>query len=450
MSGFLTGSAGTGKSSLLRVIVDTLRQKKLKVLVTATTGNAAVLLSAVTVHSALKLFPNESAKERDEWIRLATARAQSTSYYRKMLQSMDSLIIDEASMLCPDTLDVIDAQLRIARERSSPFGGLQVILVGDLCQLPPISKGVPRFLFDSNAFWQGMQTKWELVEVFRQNDPVFCALLQRMRFAENTADDIKLLESRIHAEYTSAIIPTRLFAKNMGVDIVNTSELAALTTPMTSMESVTGVTVTVRSPSAAQLALLESQRDKILGDLNMPPSLSLRIGAQVMLSYNLDVSAGYVNGSRGIVVGFKRGDDMTREMLLKEAERTAYPAWDLPVVEFDNGKKMHVPYVRCGREVPGLGEAFAWHCPLRLAWATSIHRSQGQSLQCVRISLDDVFETGQAYVAVSRATSIEGLFFTSFSAGAIRAHPRIKHFYKTPFSVQRAEFALTLPPPEKH
>jgi ATP-dependent DNA helicase PIF1 len=125
-------------------------------------------------------------------------------------------------------------------------------------------------------------------------------------------------------------------------------------------------------------------------------------------------------------------------MKTRTDERFRYPAWSLPVVEFANGKKMQIPYVKWERSIPGLGEAFVWHMPLRLAWATSIHRSQGQTLNNVSISLDDVFESGQAYVAISRATSLDGLVFSAFDPKAIRAHPRITDFYTKSFTMQRA------------
>ena len=438
-NGFLTGSSGTGKSAVLGIAVSQLRAKSLKVVVTATTGNAAVLIGGSTIHSVLKLFPNE-AKGLEEWRSLACARVRSTPYYKKTLREIDVLVIDEISMLEPDALDVIDAQLRTART-PEPWGGVQVVLCGDLCQLPPISRGSPRFLFDSKCFWEGIQEMWDLKEIFRQRDPLFCAILQRMRFGINTPEDILTLKSRERSATVTLESPTRLFSKNNGVDGVNAYHLNELATPVVSMECVQGVTVKVRNPSLKQIDLLQSQGAKILSDLHLPSTISLKIGAVVMLASNLDVANGYSNGARGVVIGFKCGDDKFdvegMKAPIEKEQRFRYPAWTLPVVEFSNGKKMLLPYVRWERTIPGLGEAFVWHLPLRLAWATSIHRSQGQTLNNVDISLDDVFECGQAYVAISRATSLDGLVFSAFDPVSIRSHPRITEFYTKSFTMQR-------------
>lgn len=439
-SGFLTGSSGTGKSAVLGIAVSQLRAKSLKVVVTATTGNAAVLIGGSTIHSVLKLFPNE-AKGLEEWRSLACARVRSTPYYKKSLREIDVLVIDEASMLDSDALDVIDAQLRTART-PEPWGGVQLILCGDLCQLPPIAHGPTHFLFDSKCFWEGIQEMWDLKEIFRQRDPLFCSILQRMRFGLTTPDDIAVLKTRERSATVTLESPTRLFSKNNGVDGVNTYHLNELATPLVTMECVQGVTVKVKNPSSKQMDLLQSQGTKILSDLHLPSTISLKIGAVVMLASNLDVANGYSNGARGVVIGFKCGDDKFDAQGMKapidKDQRFRYPAWSLPIVEFSNGKKMLLPYVRWDRTIPGLGEAFVWHMPLRLAWATSIHRSQGQSLHNVDISLDDVFECGQAYVAISRATSLNGLVFSAFDPSSIRAHPRITEFYTKSFMLQRA------------
>ena len=439
-SGFLTGSSGTGKSAVLGIAVSHLRAKSLKVVVTATTGNAAVLIGGSTIHSVLKLFPNE-AKNPDEWCALACARVRSTPFYKKALREIDVLVIDEASMLEPDALDVINAQLRTART-PEPWGGVQLILCGDLCQLPPISRGLPRFLFDSKCFWEGMQEMWDLKEIFRQRDPLFCSILQRMRFGLNTPEDIITLKSRERSATVTLESPTRLFSKNNGVDGVNTYHLNELSTPLVTLDAVQGVVVKVKHPTPKQVELLQSQGGKILTDLHLPSTISLKIGAVVMLASNLDVANGYSNGARGTVIGFKCGDETYdaegMKAPIEKDQRFRYPAWNLPVVEFANGKKMQIPYVRWERSIPGLGEAFVWHLPIRLAWATSIHRSQGQTLNNVDISLDDVFESGQAYVAISRATSLEGLVFSAFDPKAIRAHPRITDFYTKSFTMQRA------------
>ncbi len=422
-SGFLTSSGGTGKTFLINHIA-----KHKKCHITSTTGSSAILINGVTVHSLFKLFPDDSKLDKNLWKQKCLNRVES--YFKDQLRAIKCLIIDEISMLSPVALDMIDAMLRKAKS-NLPFGGIQIILCGDLCQLPPIEQG---FIFDSVAFWTGCDELWELTECQRQKDPTFFSLLQRARFAELTEEDFLRLEKRIQPITNTAIIPTKLFSKNKNVDFINQTELNNLTTEEITCSFSGGV---VSKGTERQIEVLKKLQDSILKDLHLDKDIHLKIGAQVMLTYNLDVKNGLANGSRGVVVGYKEGEEMfsTPE---PDAINVCYPG-NLPIVEFTNGKKITIPYVAIIKQLD-YGYTFVWTLPIRLAWATSIHRSQGQSLSCVHISLNEIFESGMGYVAISRVTDENGLTFENFNRNSFRIHPRVKEFYKGNFNLQKIDF----------
>jgi ATP-dependent DNA helicase PIF1 len=384
------------------------------------------------------------------------------------------------------TFEWADKILQQLRSSGKPFGGIQLLLVGDFFQLPPINKtGTTKYLFESRVFWESMQCMWELKEIRRQSDPIFCGILNRMRFAENTEEDFAILQSRVSANLlcSDSIEPTKLFSRNINVDKINGEKLLKLTTASqhfsciqgfhelraTTIATKSGSGKKIKSPPSVKLSsqsnqssqsntfsFAETAPQKLLKDINLPEQQPLKIGAQVMLSFNLDFDAGFVNGTRGVIVDFKESDKgkslsdndvatlfhkrYSQEELSNGMGRMVYPKGKLPVVEFSNGKKFLMPYVKWTRTLAGSGEAYVWHIPLRLAWAATMHRVQGQTLSHLEIALDkSVFEVGQAFVAVSRAESLEGLCFSSFDPTCIKANEKVKQFYKTPFEFQKLQ-----------
>ena len=340
-----------------------------------------------------------------------------------------------------------------------PFGGMQVILVGDFFQLPPV--GEKKLLFEDKHFWEVIQNRWVLKEVFRQEDKDFCGLLDRMRTASNTSDDLQTLKTRLSAKPSGLIEPTMIFGKNVDVDQINTSKLLSLDSEAHTFDATTTAwEVKAGSKRKSEQCFTDatlkhkSALESFLKTIHQSPKLTLKVGAQVMLTCNLDVAGGLANGTRGVLIGFEKPPKNSSQKLLNSARSTilvdgkyvypsreAYPDMALPVVEFANGVKRMMPYWCISKETSDL-QLVTWQIPLRLAWASTIHKTQGQTLDMVSVALDKVnmFEEGQAYVAVSRCKSLEGLFLTALDPASITARASVKAFYERPFDSQRMEW----------
>jgi ATP-dependent DNA helicase PIF1 len=405
---FITGGAGVGKSHLTSLIVRTLRDRGLRVRVTASTGAAASLINGQTLHSLLGL--GLADKPVDVLVSLAMKRRKLLHVWR----SLDVLLIDEVSMLDPDFFTKVDLVVSEMRGSRDPFGGLQVILVGDFFQLPPVRprSAAIKFAFETDTWARLVDECVELTHIFRQEDTsVFADILRKVRKAELELDDIQTLFHRVNADpdHVEGVIPTQLYSRRKDVHDLNTKHLSALdalssntythTLATTLPEGVQG------APAVAALAKFAADTLK-----NMQPTatLELREGAQVMMLINQPESR-LVNGSRGVVVRFEEGDPVVR---FKHTTTTiGRHAWTY--------------------ERDGVGCVAVTQIPLQLAWASTVHKSQGATLDCAEISLDSsVFEYGQAYVALSRVRSLEGVRLVKFNHRVIRADPRVKSFYE--------------------
>ncbi|SJX62951.1 related to PIF1-DNA helicase involved in mitochondrial DNA repair and telomere length control [Sporisorium reilianum f. sp. reilianum] len=423
---FFTGSAGTGKSVLLREIIRELRHKYNKrpesVAVTASTGIAACNIGGVTIHSyagiGLGKEPVLQLMSKIRKQRKATARWQRTQV----------LIIDEVSMVDPALFDKLEEIARLIRKRPDrPFGGIQVVITGDFFQLPPVNPGGSMtFAFDAQCWDKVVQHKVNLTQVFRQKDESFVTMLNEMRFgklSQKTIDAFRKLE-RV-PRYDDDIVPTELFPMRQEVDRANMERLNALQSESQSYRAQDGGT------------LMGEQRERILANSIALPVLHLKKGAQVMLIKNLDETL--VNGSVGKVIDFMDDaeydkqtgaldmSDMQKEERDK-APRTSTRKWPLVRFHLPNGQTRDylVRPESWKTELPdGEVQASRTQVPLILAWAMSIHKSQGQTLPCCKINLGRVFEKGQAYVALSRATSLEGLQVLGFKPDKVMAHPRV-------------------------
>jgi len=450
-SGFLTGSAGTGKSYLVQNAVKHMKDAGRRVAVTATTGIAAVLNSGQTVNSFFRIRPDDllPANKFD-----AVKRASDNHFFKKMLRSIDTVIIDEASMLSIEMFELIDAVCAAARKHKHlPFGGMQMVLVGDFFQLPPVAKE-RKYLFESRLFWQSMGTMWNLTEVWRQSDPAFCDLLGRMRQGAVSEADVEVLRSHLNKDISKGDIkPTIMYARRADVDSINTSELAKLQTEERKYvakqiffddEAEPVAKRPKQSQSAATIRqnMIQDNHAKMLRELNFDLVTDFKIGAQVMLTSNLDTERGLANGTRGIITGFRKPRNPDPESMLSDQNdevRHWYPDVELPLVDI-GGTSVLIPYAKWTRKIHDLGQFELWHVPLRLAWASTIHRAQGQTLDLVDISMDQsLFEVGQAYVAVSRAKSLDGLRFSAFDPSVIRADAKVREFYERPFETQRRD-----------
>lgn len=397
---FLTGPGGTGKSFLIREIVDEIPKRTGKVVaVTAMTGCAALLLGrfAKTLHGWAGIgLGKGTAQSLAQGIRKKAPLA-------KRWRDTNLLIIDEVSMLTPLLLEMLDEIAKILRRSQRPFGGLQVVFVGDFLQLPPISKdGVTRFAFESPVWTTLVKRTIHLKQMFRQQDSVFQGILDEARMGSLSKESIQILENRINQDYKKEKIqPTILFTRRMDVEEINTSHLDKLPGISKTFSAVT-------NPSKHPPSEILATTDKMDKDGMYVPTLTLKEGAQVMLVANLDMESQLCNGSRGVVVGFQ---DNTN--------------W--PIVEFKSGIRVVEPHLWESDHTPPITRS---QIPLRLAYALTIHKSQGATLDCALVDVGpSTFEYGQAYVALSRVRNLEGLYIFDICPRAFRAHPLVKSFY---------------------
>ncbi len=387
---FLTGSAGTGKSYTLEKVIDLMQAKYSgrpgAVAIVAPTGAAALQVGGTTIHSFFGLG------------RVDKQTAPTTKSWSKVWDTLQVLIIDEISMVADWMLDLLDRMGRKSRpaHRHLPFGGVQLILCGDFLQLPPIGG---EYCFKSKAWSTTMGKCIELQFAYRQgSDQEFASLLQQVRLGQVDQTLLGSLNHH-HPMPNGGIEQTRLYCKRASVDDENMQELNKLPGD---------VQVFTAQDSGPAWALEDK---KLSSWSNAPTRLSLKINAQVLLLKNLDIPNGLVNGSRGVVVGFSLGH---------------------PVVRFLNGTTLTMELAKWTLSRADDSHAIMatrHQYPLDLAWALTIHKSQGMSLDAVYTDLAECFEDGMAYVALSRCKTLGGLTVAGLSAKSIRTNKAAIAFY---------------------
>ncbi|XP_017286231.1 ATP-dependent DNA helicase PIF1 isoform X2 [Kryptolebias marmoratus] len=388
---FFTGSAGTGKSFLLKRIMGSLPPKS--TFATASTGVAACHIGGTTLHNFAGIGSGSAPLE--QCIELAQRPGVLQHW-----TSCRHLIIDEISMVEAQFFDKLEAVARSVRRSMQPFGGIQLIICGDFLQLPPVSKGKEKanFCFQARSWRKVIQVNMELTEVQRQTDQNFISLLQAVRVGRVTEDVTdKLMKSAYRQIERDGILATRLCTHKDDVELTNEKKLQQLPGSVRIFEALDSDPVLVKTIDTHSPVIRLIQ---------------LKVGAQVMLAKNLDVGRGLVNGARGVVVAFETGKH------------------GLPRVRFLCGVTEVLKPERWVFKSAGGIFLSRQQLPLKLAWAISIHKSQGMTLDCVEISLARVFESGQAYVALSRARSLEGLRVMDFNPHVVRADPDVLLFYK--------------------
>lgn len=443
---FFTGPAGTGKSVLMRAIITELQNKyghnTDRVAVTASTGLAACNIGGITLHSFSGIgLGKEPANQLIKKIR-RNAKAKQRWMRTKCL------IIDEISMVDGQLFDKLSQIGRTIRNNGRPWGGIQLIITGDFLQLPPVPDGEQKesvFAFDASTWETSLDHTIGLTQVFRQKDPEFANMLNEMRIGnitEKTVNAFKALSRPL--TFNDGIEGAQLYPTRMQVEASNERRLRELPGEARRFDSLdTG------DPAV---------RDKLLVNMMAPKGIVLKIGAQVMLIKNLDDTL--VNGSLGTVVDF--GDQKTMEaryamedelggnmakaqkklnQFKHEAAASKTPQY--PVVRFmaTNGTSRTIICIpeEWKVELPnGEVQAKRQQVPLILAWALSIHKAQGQTLDRVTVDLGRVFEKGQAYVALSRATTQQGLRVLNFDKSKVMAHPKVVDFYKKLYSADAA------------
>lgn len=417
---FLTGGGGVGKSFLIHAAVKEAREAGKHVAVTASTGAAADVIGGTTLHALLGLG---LAKDPVEKLVVAAMRSHKIT---KKWQRLNLLIVDEVSMIDPDFFTAVDRVARaVRRQPHAAFGKLQLLLCGDFFQLPPVlpktrHPSQPSFCFQSDSWLDAQLHIVELTHIFRQvNDPTFTHLLQRARTGDYTVDDVDTLMQRVGVELVDFvnIEPTRLFARRVNVDDLNDSNLAKLDTQMETYHAHVRWVLDGEGANGARrdemTKVLKQAVANVDSHVAVKSEVTLKVGAQVMLVCNLNLQEGLVNGSRGVVTRFvQQGGEQ------------------LPVVQFAKGQELTIDKFCWEMKIEDAGTILYRQIPLQLAWAVTIHKAQGLSLDCVELQLDrTVFEYGQAYVALSRVRSLAGLRLAAFTPATLMAHPVVKQFY---------------------
>jgi ATP-dependent DNA helicase PIF1 len=452
---FITAPAGTGKTFLINHFRSLMRSKEpfKNIAITSTTGVSAILIGGSTLHSYLGIGLGDGTVQELTNKILFSGRGMKAEVWRKL----NTLVIDEVSMLNPILFDKLEHVARNVRGNSLPFGGIQLVLSGDLLQLPvvkgPSGNGKVDgdtssmdFVTDSKSWDRCMNGNVVLLtEIMRQKDPLFREVLLKIREG-NIDDQVKEILSQRMTEKMiedEKIQPTRLFCLKKYVQNFNDMELKKLEdsgekflnfNALVSQysEEAIGASKNRCRSSDAQFKYLS---ERFIRDHNTPQKLRVCKHAQVMLTYNVNLKAGLVNGSRGVIVGFSQSKfpivrfkkptcvgnapiQAREEEALFGEEEEAGPeveigpqAWD---IVNDFGK-----YVGYFKQVP-----------LKIAYALTIHSCQGSTLDSAEVDLSDTFEHGQVYTALSRTKDLNSLSIKNLSFRAIKCHPRALEFYK--------------------
>lgn len=423
---FLTGAAGSGKTYLLNQYISYLKNNGIETAITASTGIAATHLNGITLHSWSGIGINDNLTEKDLKI-----IAEKKDIYKKILKTK-VLIIDEISMLHSFRLDFVDKICKLVKQNLHPFGKIQIILCGDFFQLPPINRTYFKkennkknaslfFLKDEEAnknseknnfaykseIWQNMNLKiCYLNNQFRHTDNELIKVLNDIRNNNVGEETLAPLRKRYNQEVKMSLNPhikifglggnpTKLYAHNIDVDNINQNELA----------KISGKSRVYITETHGPKHLIESLMKSCLA----PYRLELKIGAPVIFVKN-NPEGKYVNGTLGKIIGFSSNN--------------------IPVIETAHGKKIYAEPVEWKIEENGKIKAKIIQIPLRLAWAITIHKSQGMSLDAAHIDLSKSFAPGMGYVALSRVRALHGLKLIGLNHEALKVSDEILEFDK--------------------
>jgi len=424
---FITGPGGCGKSTLITAILDNLKScpaiNPKHIHVTALTGCAATLLkhSARTLHSwaGLSIHPQTPTQAID--------RSKRNKQARNNIKNAHFLIIDEVSMISKSVFDNLNEICKSIRKNPSPFGGIQVLFSGDFYQLPPIpDKRDPdsaKFCFESpnwNLAFPSHSHCFNLTHVFRQTDEEFVKCLHTIRIGTLTPSQYNLLKRKYIKSSTSQppTNSTYLLSHRRDADQINNENYTNLSS--TTTEHVFNVELTIPTKRELQVAKitpkdLEQEKKYLLSKYDA--EIKLKEGTRVMYRIN-SPELGLINGSTGVVTGFAVNTDNII----------------CPQVKFDHkshGSVLISPHKSESDEIFGLT---ATQLPLTYAWAITIHKSQGATLNTAIIDIGKCFAEGQVYVALSRVRSLEGIYLIGFNPSAIRANSKVKEFYSSLFT----------------
>lgn len=391
---FLTGEPGSGKTYLVNEYVRYLRAHEIHVAITASTGIAATHINGVTIHSWSGIGIRKKLMPRDLDIITGTERIA------KQVRRTQVLIIDEISMLDAATLDMVELVCRTIRHIDEPFGGLQVVVVGDFFQLPPVSKHgeePAQFAFTSAAWAETMFQVCYLTEQHRQSDTALSSVLAAIRGGVIEEEMIAHLQTRRIAHHDDQIHATKLYSHNANVDEVNATKLAQL-------------------PDETHVFEMEhhgakSKVEQLMRGCLSPEKLELKIGASVMCTRN-NPEKGFSNGTLATIIDFDPHDHY-------------------PIIKTRTGRRITVEPMEWAMEEGEKVRARISQIPLRLAWAITVHKSQGMSLDAAVMDLSQSFAFGQGYVALSRVRTLDGLFLLGWNDRALAVDPLIQEHDRT-------------------
>ena len=374
---FITGSAGTGKSFIVKYITKYFNSINQNYALTALTGCAAVLINAQTIHSYLCLGINND-----------TAVKIYEKNYAKLqkLKNISTIIIDEISMMNDELLKTINQLLMIVRKNDRPFGGIQIIFVGDFCQLPPV-QGMYCFQGDT---WNELKLNVIILnELMRQkDDDIFQKILEEIRSGKCSSETFKILKSLKNTTFDSDIKPTKLYPVNINVDKINNAEFNKL--------CIINNNDTITYKAKASHSYIKTD------DYNV----KLTLNAQILVTRNVSVESGIVNGTRGIVIKMD-----LNSITIKDINNNVH------TIEYyvDNSEN---------------NKTWVKFLPIKLAYAISIHKSQGATLDAVELDLgSDIFVSGQLYTALSRAKSLKSIKISNIRKDSFIMNEEVKKFY---------------------
>ena len=390
---FLTGPAGTGKSVTLKSIITHCEEEGISLGITATTGSAAFLIGGKTIHSYLGIgLAKESAEKIFEYARY------KLSHTVKKLRALKVLIIDEISMLDIELFEKISKYLQLVRYNSKPFGGLQLVLTGDFCQLEPVSGD---YCFKSEVWDKLKLDTIYLHKMIRQDgDTKFQKMLMKLRYGVCSDKTFETL-SKLKENKITTIRPTILYPKNYDVDKINNAEYKKLIEDGAE-----------KKVYPVELPTLKKNKDKAQTWLNnlkdIPEQIELCIGSQVVVLANIDQEKGIVNGTRGCITELKK-----KSVVIKRVNGTTYE------IEYHKNASIEDK------------DVFISHMPLKLAYALTIHKAQGMTLDAVEIDIGpNIFAAGQAYTALSRAQNLKSIYIKAISKKSFITKPSVLEFYE--------------------
>lgn len=401
----ITGSAGTGKTTLLKSFIKKC-EKEMNIIVSASTGIAALHINGSTIHTLLKLNSG-TIEQIVERIKMDTTRYQ-------MWLECKVLIIDEISFIDQVIFEKISSILTKLKNVNDPFGGIQLVLCGDFAQLPPVNtrNDDVEFCFYSDLFEQLNLEIIHLKKSMRQqNDLAFFNILEKIRFGQ--LDDVvhETLQKRLVDDNNLPNLSKSIYIYGKNEDVDRHNEIMLQTLPNEKQN----MTMSIKFDPNKINQLTQEDIINLVRSLPCQMVLKLCVGARVYLCTNLNVGKGLVNGLSGIVKGFKIVEDKI-----------------FPIVKFDGlDDEIIVKRFIWRRYYKQIHLSFS-QVPLALGWSFTVHKSQGMTIENnIVLSLDkkNIFETQQAYVALSRATSLDQIYLKSYDPSVLKIHPNVQHYY---------------------